>query len=206
MIRTVAGPLLREGRVGLLPGTYNPPTLAHIALAETAQRRFALDQIVQVLPEALPHKRIERPSVEERLEWLAQIAHRRAGWAACACAAGLVIDIVDAFRRELGVDCELFVIAGCDAAERYANWDYADREPFSEQIRRYRLLVGGRGGAFLPPGEHAGRILPFEIDPRHARTSSTAVRGALERGEPWRHRVPPEICNAVAEAYGGTHA
>ena len=203
MIRTVAGQLLRHGRVGLLPGAYNPPTRAHLALAETAQRRFCLDQVVQVVPRALPHKQITRPTVEERLEWIAHLVRARSGWAACECQAGLVVDIVDLWRREVGDACELFVIAGRDAAERYAGWDYGDREPFGDQLQRFTLLVGSRGGSYRAAPEHAGRILPFEIAAAHDATSSLMVRSAIARGADWRHLVPVEIRDEVAAAYAG---
>lgn len=193
--------MLRRGRVGLLPGAYNPPTMAHVALGEAAQRRFELDQVVQIIPRSLPHKRIARPTVEHRLEWIAELARIRKGWAACACEAGLVVDIVDALRREIGDACELFVIAGRDAAERYATWDYGDREGFGDQLKRFTLLVGGRGGSYRVAPERAGRILPFEIAPAHAETSSSMVRSAIARGEDWDHLVPAEIRRFVAAAY-----
>ena len=201
MVQTVAGHLLRRGRVGLLPGTYNPPTMAHVALGEAAQRRFDLDQVVQIIPRSLPHKRIARPTVEHRLEWIAELARLREGWAACACEAGLVVDMVDAVRREVGDACELFVIAGRDAAERYAAWDYGDREAFGDQLKRFTLLVGARGESYRVAPEHTGRILPFEIAPAHAETSSSMVRSAIARGEDWDHLVPAEIHDGVAAAY-----
>ena len=203
MIRTVAGQLLRRGRVGLLPGTFNPPTRAHLALAETAQRRFGLDQIIQIMPRSLPHKQIARPTVENRLEWIAELARLRSGWAACTCNAGLVVDMVDALRNEIGHECEIFVIAGRDAAERYASWDYGDREPFGDQLERFKLLVGARGGSYRVGPEHAGRILPFEIAAEHDATSSSAVRSAIVQGKDWHHLVPAEILDGVAAAYAG---
>ena len=115
MVRTVAGRLLKSGRIGLLPAVFNPPTIAHMALAIEAQRSFKLDQVVYVLPEALPHKRVERPGTEVRLGWLATLAGSEPGRAAATCRAGLVIEIVRVFQRALGNRCELFVIAGRDA-------------------------------------------------------------------------------------------
>ena len=203
MIQTVAGPLLSRGRLGLLPGTFNPPTRAHVALAETAQCRFALDQIVQVMPRLLPHKQITRPTLEERLEWIAELARLREGWAACACEGGLVVEMVDAVQSQVGGACELFVIAGRDAAERYVSWDYGDREPFREQLRRFKLLVGSRGGSYQVPPEHAGRILLFEIAPEHTATSSSTVRRAIAHGGDWHRLVPAEIHEGVAAAYAG---
>lgn len=204
MVRTVAGRLLEAGRIGLLPAVFNPPTIAHLALAHQAQRSFRLDQVVYVLPEAAPHKRIERPGTEVRLGWLAALAAAEPGRAAAACRAGLVIEIVLAFQQALGHRCDLYVIAGRDAAERYASWDYGDGEPFAEQLQRYRLLVASRKGGYRVPGEHADRILPFNIDDRSGAASSTAVRKAIRAGRPWRHLVPKEIHSDVQAAYGGS--
>ncbi len=202
MVRTVAGRLPATGRVGLLPAAFNPPTTAHLALAEAAQRRFALGQVVYVLSEAMPHKRIERPGPAERLQWLSAIAEDRPDRAVSACSDGLVIDIVQAFRAELGAGCEIFVIAGRDAAERYATWDYGDGMPFAEQLRLYRLLVASRRGPYAVAPEHSGRISPFGIDARYEEASSSAVREAIRDGQRWGHIVPPAIRAAVGAAYG----
>ena len=45
-------------RVALLPAAWNPPTLAHLAIAQAALD-FA-DEVLLVLPRVLPHKRFER--------------------------------------------------------------------------------------------------------------------------------------------------
>ena len=204
MVRTVAGKLLDSGRLGLLPAAFNPPTTAHLALADAAQRAVGLDQVVYVLPEALPHKRIERPGTETRLGWLSLLRGNRADRAVATCPTGLVIDIVRAFGAVSGDHCEFFVIAGRDAAERYIAWDYGDGEPFSEQLRRFRLLVASRGGALAVAPELAGWILTFEIGPQHEPASSSRVRRAIRSGGPWLHMVPPEIRDDVRHAYGET--
>lgn len=203
MVRTVAGRLNRSGRVGLLPAAFNPPTTAHLALADTAQEAFGLGQVVFVLPESLPHKRIARPSFPQRRQWLAALAGPRPDRAAAVCEAGLVIEIVRAFRAAAGRGCEICVICGRDAAERYATWDYGMGEPFAEQLRAYRLLVAARAGAYRVPPEYAGAIATFEIADRHAEVSSSAVREAIRRGGPWQPDVPAELRASVATAYAG---
>lgn len=201
MLRTVAGRLIATGRLGLLPAAFNPPTVAHVAIGDAAQARFALDQVAFVLCEAMPHKRVRRPGPETRLRWLSAIARGRPDRAVTSCGAGLMIDIVEAFRAELGPACELFVIAGRDAAERCAGWDYGDGMPFAEQLRHYRLLVASRDGDYRVPARHAGRILPFGIDAGYDVASSSAVRGAVRTGAPWGHIVPAPIRDAVGAAY-----
>ncbi len=202
MLRTVAGQLLATGRLGLLPAAFNPPTVAHVAIADVAQQRFALDQVVFVLTQAMPHKRIERPGPEKRLEWLTAIARKRPDRAVTACDVGLVIDIVRAFRRGLGPASEIFVLAGKDATERFVRWDYGDGMPFAEQLRHFRLLAASRNGDYRVAAEHAGRILPFGIDARYDEASSSAVREAVRSGTRWRHIVPAAIRDAVGAAYG----
>lgn len=200
-MQSVAGSLLATGRVGLLPAAFNPPTVAHMAIADTAQRHFALDQVVFVLCESMPHKHVERPGAKERLRWLAMLAQEKAGRAVAFCRRGLVIEIVRAFRAAVGNDCELFVIAGRDAAERFVDWDYGDGPRFSKQLRHFQLLVASREGNYDVPGKHVGRILPFAIDIRFDRASSSAVRRAVRSGEQWDHIVPTTIRGAVREAY-----
>ena len=175
--------------------------MAHLALAEAAQQAFALGQVVLVLPNALPHKQVGKPGIEDRLRWLSEIARGHPERAVASCPTGLIIDVVGAFREELGPRCEIFVIAGRDAAERYASWDYGERQPFAEQIRHYKLLVASRRGTYAVEPEFAGRIAGFEIARRHDETSSSKVREAIRRGKPWHHMVPPEIRDAVGIAY-----
>ena len=201
MIRTVAGRLIQSGRLGLLPAVFNPPTMAHLALASEAQRIFDLDQVAFALPDAPPHKRIKRPSAAQRLDWLVRLASERTDRAVVRCPGGLVIEIVRSIQARVGGDCEIFVIAGRDAAERFASWDYGDQEPFADQLRHYSLLVAGRQGSYSVANEFKGRVCQFEIDAQFDAASSTAVRDAIRAGRPWRHWVPPELREEVARAY-----
>lgn len=201
-MRTVAGTLIESGGLGLLPSPFNPPTTAHIALANIAQETFSLDQVAYILPDTLPHKRIERPSVPRRLGWLAELAQRRPDRVVVSGTEALIIDIARAFRERVGPRCDLFVIAGRDAAERYATWDYGHRESFSEQIKEFTLLVAAREGRYRVDPEHEGRIHTFEISSNQAPASSSAVRDSIRSGRPWRHMVPPAIQAAVECAYG----
>ena len=201
MVRTVTGQLVRKGRVGLLPAAYSPPTSAHVALGETAHRLFGLRQVVLVLARKMPHKQIQIPDVDARLGWLARIAAERPGWAACSCPTGLVIDVVKAFRRETGPACQLFVIAGRDAAERWVSWDYGKGETFAQQLGRFELLVGSRDRGYRPPRGLRDKIHTFEMAESHRQTSSSSVREAILHGIPWRHMVPREIWEDVSAAY-----
>src|SRR5450432_4836233 len=61
-----------EMRIGVLPGTFNPPTRAHLALAEAALEH--VDRVIFVLPRVLPHKDLSGVSFEERLALIQAVA------------------------------------------------------------------------------------------------------------------------------------
>jgi nicotinic acid mononucleotide adenylyltransferase len=60
------------------PGSYNPPTIAHLAMAEATVRRCAVDRVDLVLSRsALGKEDVIRPTVDERAEVLRAVASTR---------------------------------------------------------------------------------------------------------------------------------
>ncbi len=58
-------------RVGVYPGSFNPPTVAHLRIAEAAVHRRRLDLLVlSVSRVALAKEQVQRPLLEHRLEVL----------------------------------------------------------------------------------------------------------------------------------------
>ena len=49
----IVRPRVRPTRLGVMPGSFNPPTCAHVALAECALT--LVDAAVLVLPRVFPH-------------------------------------------------------------------------------------------------------------------------------------------------------
>jgi nicotinate-nucleotide adenylyltransferase len=64
----------REGRVGLLGGTFNPIHLGHLRAAEEVREALALDRILFIPSAIPPHKRSDPrdpiASASQRLEWV----------------------------------------------------------------------------------------------------------------------------------------
>ena len=65
------------GRVGAYPGTFDPPTVAHLAVAEAAWRQAGLDQVHLVVSLAPLGKSPAVPTFEDRIAVLEQIAAGR---------------------------------------------------------------------------------------------------------------------------------
>src|SRR5579862_4406903 len=83
--------------LGVLPAAFNPPTLAHLALARAALG--VVDEVLFVLPRQFPHKQYEGATFEERLEMLEAATSREPRFSIAASAYGLFAEIADECRE-----------------------------------------------------------------------------------------------------------
>ena len=186
-------------RVALFPGAYNPPTVAHLAIAEAAFQWA--NEVVWVLPRAFPHKPFEYTTFEERIEMLGKIVERRPGFSVASAEGGLYAEIADEAREFFGENTEIALACGRDAAHRIATWDYGDPDFFASMLRRYPLLVASRNGEYQAELPHRDRIVLLSMDRGYDDISSTEVRNRIGRGQDWRILVPDAIADHVATLY-----
>jgi nicotinate-nucleotide adenylyltransferase len=185
-------------KVGILAGSFNPPTIAHIELALAASS--CMDLILFVVPRVFPHKEYSGATLAQRVEMLDAIAPA-IPYAIASSEQGLFVDIARESRDHYGTQVQLSFICGRDAAERILHWDYGRSGVVDEMLREFELLVAPRGGHFSPPAEYRDRIHPLPVRGRHEEVSSTEVRERIARGEPWEHLVPERIRERVREIY-----
>ncbi len=185
--------------VGVFPGTFNPPTLAHLALAQAGLA--CVDEVVFVLPRELPHKTYEGVGFADRLRMLETALAREPRFSIAATPRGLFIEIARECRQAYGPEAELYFLCGRDAAERIANWTYEKPGAFLDQLREYRMLVAPRQGQYTPPEEYGSRIRPLVLDEGYDALSATGVRNRIANGEPWEHLVPESIVEMVRDIY-----
>ena len=105
-------------RLGVLSGTFNPPTRAHLALAEHASRELRLDEVLFVLPETPPHKKQLEASLEDRAEMLLRALAGSKEFSAAIATHGLFLDIHRALAPHYPPGTRVFFLVGEDAAER----------------------------------------------------------------------------------------
>ncbi len=185
-------------KVGILAGSFNPPTIAHLELALAASRDVEL--ILWVVPRVFPHKEYSGATLEQRVEML-DAAGPAIPHAIASTGQGLFIDIARECRDHYGTEVQLSFICGRDAAERILRWDYGRAGVVEEMLGEFELLVAPRGGHFSPPAEHRHRIHALQVRGGHEEVSSTEVRQRIARGEPWEHLVPEKIRERVREIY-----
>lgn len=186
-------------RLAILPGTFNPVTVAHLALARAALG--LVDEVVFVLPQAFPHKPYSGASFDQRIAMLREAAGTQDRFSVAASTGGLFLEIVRECRQAYGSGVALDLLCGRDAAERAMNWDYGDPGTVARMPAEFHLLVAGRQGAYRPPPEWAGAVRHLELPEGFQPVSATKVRARIARGEPWEDLVPTAIRERVRRIY-----
>lgn len=195
--------------IGLLGGTFNPPHLGHLVMAQEALDQLGLDRVILVPAHVPPHKEVPvDPGAEVRAE-LCRLAigdDERLGVSRVEIERGGPSYTVATLRQvhEASPEDELTFIVGGDVAHGLPTW----REP-GEVLRLARLAVAERVGVGRDdilervgqvPGGHE-RVVFFDM-PRMD-ISSSLVRRRIAEGRPVRYLVPDAVADRVAslEAY-----
>src|SRR5712692_8152838 len=145
----------KPAKLAILPGAFNPPTRAHLAMAEAALT--VADEVLFVLPRAFPHKEYSGAGFDTRVELLRAALARNARFSLASSDRGLFIEMAREARLDYGVT-ELFILCGRDAAERIVNWDYGRGDSIEKQLEVFELLVASRGGHYDPPAPIRNRV------------------------------------------------
>jgi len=189
----------RPSHVGVLPGAFNPATVAHLALARAAAVR--VDQVLLVLPRAFPHKEYLGPGFRERADMLLDLA-ADAGFFSVACTeGGLFIEIARECRASYEGITRVSMLCGRDAAERIVNWDYGVPRAIDTMLGEFGLLVAARRGEYTPPPSLARSIGCLELDGEFDCVSATEVRRLIAAGQAWEHLVPAAVRARVRRLY-----
>jgi len=199
--------------VSLLPGSFDPPTIAHVALAEAAAMESELVVLVYSV-RTLPKEGDASPpllSAEARVAAMqALCGARRPRLRTGVCSHGLLVDQAAAGTRRFP-QADLRIIAGSDKALQILDprW-YEDREAALGQLLglasiRYSVRAGDEGSVeialALPQNARwRDRFTELAIAPELASISSRAVRELYRAGRDVSDLVPPEVLPLLPEA------
>jgi hypothetical protein len=156
-------------KVGAYPGTFDPPTVAHLAIAEAAWSQGGLDRVELVVCETpLGKKDAGVSSLATRLQLLEALAAPVPWLSVAVNPSELICEIA------AGYDA---VVMGSDKWAQVVDpyWyggSETDRDAAVATLPRLLLAPRGTGApAALPQG-----TLVLDLDPAHAGVSATAVR------------------------------
>lgn len=163
-----------RGLVGCYPGTFNPPTVAHLAVAAAAHETGALERLDLVLSRRpLGKERPQVPTLADRVALLREVAASRPWLDVVVGDARLVVDLA------AGYDA---VVMGADKWRQVIDpaWYDGDTTARDDVLSRLpRVLVAPRAGD-RPDG-----VDLLEVDEAHSEVSATAVREALPDARSW---------------------
>jgi len=175
-------------RIGVFGGSFDPPHLAHLVIAEQARAQAGLDRVLWVPARRSPLKPSGSAADEEhRLAMVRLAVEGHDGFAVWdgelrRPAPSWTVDTLDELTREYPGG-ELFLILGGDSLESLPRW----RDP--GRIRRLaRLLVYPRHGS--EPVEREGIT---GLDVPLLEMSSTDIRRRVEAGQSIRYLVPDSV-------------
>ncbi len=191
---------LRAGdRVGIFGGSFNPPHVAHLALAEAARDQGGLDRVVWIPAATPPHKQRQNlPAAEHRLAMtrlavagngafvVSDLEIERAG-------VSYTVDTVRALQAAYP-DVAFHLLLGGDSLAQFGAWV----EP-EEIARRVPLIVYPRPGADLSRVAPSLMARVTLLDRPLLDPSSTALRGLLRAGRSVRYLVPDAVLAYIAE-------
>jgi hypothetical protein len=157
------------------PGTFNPPTVAHLAVAEAALACGAVERVELVISTvALGKEGLVRPGVAERLEVLGAVAASRPWLTVRGTGHRLIADIAEGFDA---------VVLGADKWAQVLDpaWYGDDHAARDRALARLPLVLVAPRPPHPLPERDPGRVEPLVIAADHHPVSSTAVRDGEHR-------------------------
>lgn len=161
------------------PGTFNPPTVAHLAIAEATIRQCGVEKVDLVLSRLAINKEDVRPTVEERAEVLRAVAATRPWLGVVVSDHRLLVDIAmlpaQGAVRARGYDV---LVLGADKWEQVLDPSFYGSVAAMESAlaRLPHLAVAPRLDHAVPGGEHVTVLAVAH----HEVSSSAARAGAVD--------------------------
>lgn len=186
-------------RLAMLGGSFNPPHIGHLVLAEEVLVECGYDRIVFVPAFMPPHKHpAGDPGPQLRTAMLRAAIQHDARFMLETCemdrkGISYTIDTLRWIRNRYSPDGKIGLIIGDDLAGDFLT-TWRDPEAILEEAD---IIVAHRMATGRPELSFEYRALDNLLLP----ISSTLVRERIERGEAWRYLVPPAV-REIIEHHG----
>ena len=190
--------------IGILGGTFDPPHIAHMVVAEAAYRLLGLDQ-VRFIPAGAPWQKAGGGVTPARCRWEMTAAavsgapylaadDREVARPGYTYTIDTLAELAEEDRAGGGSGEPPVLILGADAAFRLPSWRRAD-----EVLASARIAVAPRPGTPREAVEEAvgGRAEVVWLDVPPLGVSGTALRRRAAAGGSLRFLVPPPVLDYI---------
>lgn len=178
-------------KIGILGGTFNPPHLGHLILAQEVTQKLDLDKVFFIPTNIPPHKQSQNVSAKDRLKMVRLLigGDKRFDVSDIEVMRGGVsytIDTVRALKQKHPYD-EFFLIVGSDLANRFGEWRYFDalKKEIEIVVAKRRDYPLNKTGDYWTVG-----ILQMGI-------SSSYIRGLIKRQFGVKYLVTDKVAGYI---------
>lgn len=182
-------------RIGILGGSFNPPHIGHLILAECAAGKLKLDKVIFV-PANIPplKKKNDLADTETRLEMIdlcikdnscfesSRVEIDRGG-------ISYTIDTLRFFKKFFKNGAKLFFLTGSDVLDSLKSWNKL------EEILKISEFVVVARKDFKNTSAISEKIKKIEMDA--VEVSSSKIRKRIRNGESIRYLVPEAARNLI---------
>lgn len=187
------------GRLGVLGGTFDPPHVGHLVVAQDVVESLELDRLIVVPAGEPPHRDAVLPSRlrleltreafrgDDRME-VSDRELRRSG-------PSYTVDTLEELRRERAPE-RLWLVIGVDQLRELHDWHEPERI-----VRLADLAVMSRAGDRPGPEDARLDVAFTSLEVTRVDLSSTRVRERLRAGRTVRYLVPERIRDRIEQAW-----
>jgi nicotinate (nicotinamide) nucleotide adenylyltransferase len=202
----------RIGRIGIFAASFNPPTMAHLALIRQARKRFDLDENLVLLDIKAMDKRIVGASLEDRLMMLKVLFRRDPKISIGLSNRGRFVEKLLPLRTLYPPPISFVFIVGFDTILRVMDKKYyKDRDDaLGHLFEASQFLVANRGGHDAQSFEalfektanrkYRDDVSFFMLPEGFSSLSSNLIRRKIAAGLPVEGLVPVSILRYIQRA------
>jgi nicotinate-nucleotide adenylyltransferase len=182
-------------KIGIFGGTFNPPHIGHLIVAERIREEAKLDKVIFIPCSSPPHKQEKSylsqiASPEHRFEMVkiairnnpffevSDIEIKRGG-------VSYTIDTINQLTKESQTD-EFYLLIGADQFKEFHTW----KEPY-EIVKKAKLIVFNRPNYTIPDTEFS-KFAEFITVP-NIEISASSIRERVRNGKSIKYLVPAEV-------------
>ena len=192
-------------RIGILGGTFDPPHIGHLVIAEEALEKLQLERVYFVPAQQPPHKLGELISpFADRVAMLQLALNANPAFTLSLIEANrpgpsYTVDTLRELRREFPPEAELFFVMGLDSLANLPTWYHPH-----ELIELCQLAVLSRPGYTVDLDALEARIPGLRsrvvfIPAPELDISSTELHARVRAGHSIQYMVPKEVARYIAE-------
>ena len=193
-------------KVGIMGGTFDPPHIAHLIIAEVARVRLELDQVV-FIPAGDPWMKSAHmvSSAEKRVEMVSLAIDSNPAFSLSLIEVKrhgptYTIDTIEQLSGEVGYDAGLFLLLGWDSVADLPSW----KAPYRIS-KMAKIVAFPRPGFAKPDPAGLEKVMPgiaervVYIEEPYLSISSTCIRQRAREGKSVRYLVPDTVGQYIVE-------